>query len=100
MVVRTASDNLPGPPLAGRRANDRPHGTAFLYINTVPWAFHKASTHGSIFEAMDLKLDIGITDLGTARRKALEELLLKAPTISDAQGRRYEELRKAIDAWR
>jgi hypothetical protein len=76
----------------------------------------------SIFEAMDMKLDIGLTDLmrlilqlpeeqrarlqnwlskdETARRKALEELLLKAPTISDAQAKRYEDVRKAIDEWR
>jgi hypothetical protein len=76
----------------------------------------------SIFEAMDMKLDIGLTDLmrlilqlpeeqraklqtwlskdEKARRKALEELLLKAPTMSDAQAKRYEEVRKAIDEWR
>ncbi len=85
-------------------------------------AFYGRSTCGSIFEAMDMKLDIGLTDLmrlilqlpeeqrvrlqnwlskdEKARREALEELLLKAPTISDAQAKRYEEVRKAIDEWR
>lgn len=85
-------------------------------------ALYERSMCGSIFEAMDMKLDIGLTDLmrlilqlpeeqrarlqnwlskdEKARRKALEELLLKAPTISDAQAKRYEEVRKAIDEWR
>ena len=80
------------------------------------------AVHQRIFDAMEMKLDIGIADLmrlilqlpeeqraklqvwlakdDKARRKALEELLLKAPTITDAQAKRYEEVRKAIDAWR
>ncbi len=71
---------------------------------------------------MELKLDLGVADLmrlilqlpeeqrarlkawmtkgDTARQKELEELLLQAPTISDAQAERYAEIRKAIDAWR
>ena len=71
---------------------------------------------------MEVKLDIGLAELmqlilqlpegqraklqdwlskdDQARRKALEELLLKAPTINDAQAKRYEEVRKAIDTWR
>lgn len=78
--------------------------------------------HERIFEAMEMKLDIGLAELmrlilqlpeeqraklqawlskdEKARRKALEELLLKAPTITDAQAKRYEEVRKAIDTWR
>lgn len=71
---------------------------------------------------MEVKLDIGLAELmqlilqlpegqraklqawlskdDQERRKALEELLLKAPTITDAQAKRYEEVRKAIDTWR
>ncbi len=30
----------------------------------------------------------------------LEALLLAAPTISDAQAKRYEEIREALDKWR
>lgn len=30
----------------------------------------------------------------------LEALLLAAPTMSDAQAKRYEEIREALDKWR
>jgi len=71
---------------------------------------------------MDLKPNLGMADLmrlilqlpeeqrarlkawmakgDKARQQELEELLLRAPTITDAQAERYAEVRKAIDAWR
>ena len=71
---------------------------------------------------MDLKLNIGLAELmqlimqlpkpqrdrlqawmaedEKTRRKQLEELLLRAPTFTEAQVERMAKIREAIDQWR
>lgn len=85
-------------------------------------AFCGMSRCTSTFEVIGMKLDIDMADLkrlilqlseneraklqdwlskdDKARRNALEELLLKAPTISEAQLKRMNRVRDAIDQWR
>jgi len=71
---------------------------------------------------MELKLNIGLAELmqlitqlpkvqrdqlqawmaeeDTTRRKQLKEMLLRAPTCSEAQVKRMAQVREAIDRWR